>query len=56
MASVTLLLTSKGHKTMMPKFDELLLVLTFFVIKYWKVVVPATIAGIFAVGYFTGAS
>ena len=38
----------------MPKFDELLLVLTFFVVKYWKLVVPATIAAIFFAGFFVG--
>jgi len=39
---------------MMSKFDEFLLLMTFYFIKYWKIIVPVIVAGIFFSGYFTG--
>ncbi len=41
---------------MMSKFDEFLILLTYYFVRGWKIIVPAAVAGIFAVGYFTGAS
>lgn len=39
---------------MMPKFDEFLLVLTFYFMKGWKIILPLMIAGIFFLGYAAG--
>lgn len=40
----------------MSKFDEFLLVLTFYFIKGWKIIVPLTIGAIFFAGFFAGST
>lgn len=39
---------------MMSKFDEFLLVLTYYGLRFWKLLLPLVIAAIFFAGYAVG--